>query len=36
MIYIKDLENFNSQIKYYKNMLKYIENNKNPTILRKK
>lgn len=35
MIYVERLESFNSQIRYYKNMLKYIENNKNPAIVRK-
>lgn len=35
MIYVEKLESFNSQIKYYKNILKYIENNKNPTIIQK-
>ena len=35
MIHVEKLESFNSQIKYYKNILKYIENNKNPTIMQK-
>lgn len=35
MIYLEKLENFNSQIRYYKDMLKYIENNKNPAIAQK-
>lgn len=35
MIYVEKLESFNSQIRYYKNMLKYIENNKNPSIAQK-
>ena len=33
MIHVERLESFNSQIRYYKNMLKYIENNKNPAIV---
>ena len=35
MIHVEKLESFNSQIRYYKNMLKYIENNKNPAIAQK-
>ena len=35
MIYLERLESFNNQIRYYKNMLKYIENNNNPTIAQK-
>lgn len=35
MIHVERLESFNSQIRYYKNMLKYINNNQNPAIVRK-